>query len=83
MTLNNTKNRQLLVPQYMQQFSCIGSECEDSCCIGWRVDVDEDTYKKYQKSRDLELKPLLKKNVTRQRSNPSSTSYAKIKMEKG
>ncbi|MFD0770393.1 flagellin lysine-N-methylase [Bacillus sp. CGMCC 1.60114] len=83
MTLNNAKNRPLLVPHYMQQFSCIGSECEDSCCIGWRVDVDEDIYKKYQKSRDLELKPLFKKNVTRQRSNSSSTSYAKIKMEKG
>jgi lysine-N-methylase len=80
MTLNNTKIRQLLVPQYMQQFSCIGSQCEDSCCIGWRVDVDEDTYKKYKKSRDNELKPLFEKNVTRQRSNSSSKSYAKIKM---
>ncbi|ENQ3080579.1 flagellin lysine-N-methylase [Bacillus cereus] len=83
MTLNDTKNRQLLVPQYMQQFSCIGSECEDSCCIGWRVTVDEDTYKKYKKSRDLELKPLFKNKVSRQRSNPSSSSYAKIKMEDG
>ncbi|MEH6888492.1 flagellin lysine-N-methylase [Bacillus sp. JJ864] len=83
MTLNNTKNRQLLAPQYMQQFSCIGSECEDSCCIGWKVTVDEDTYKKYKKSRDLELKPLFKNKVTRQRSNPSSSSYAKIKMEDG
>lgn len=83
MTLNNTKNRQLLVPQYMQQFSCIGSECEDSCCIGWKVTVDEDTYKKYKKSRDLELKPLFKNKVSRQRSNPSSSSYAKIKMEDG
>ncbi|PEA53805.1 lysine-N-methylase [Bacillus pseudomycoides] len=83
MTLNNTKNRPLLVPQYMQQFSCIGSECEDSCCIGWRVNVDEDTYKKYKKSRDLELKPLFKNKVTRQRSNSSSESYAKIKMEDG
>lgn len=83
MTLNNTKNRQLLVPQYMQQFSCIGSDCEDSCCIGWKVTVDEDTYKKYKKSRDLELKPLFKNKVTRQRSNPCSSSYAKIKMEDG
>lgn len=82
-TLNNTKNRQLLVPQYMQKFSCIGTKCEDSCCIGWRVNVDEDTYKKYKKSRDLELKPLFKKNVTRQRSNASPSNYAKIKMENG
>ncbi|MFJ8529623.1 flagellin lysine-N-methylase [Bacillus sp. NPDC094106] len=83
MALKNTKNRKLLVPQYMQQFSCIGSECEDSCCIGWRVDVDEDTYKKYKKSRDLELKPLFKNKVTRQRSNSSSMFYAKIKMDDG
>ncbi|HDX9591416.1 TPA: flagellin lysine-N-methylase [Bacillus pseudomycoides] len=84
MTLNNTKNRQLLVPEYMQQFSCIGSECEDSCCrSGWNVSVDEDTYKKYQKLRDSELKPLLKKNVKRNRSNPSSNLYAKVKMDGG
>lgn len=79
---NSTKTRPLLVPQYMEQFSCIGSKCEDSCCIGWRVNVDEDTYKKYQKLRDLELKPLFKKKVTRERSNPTTSSYAKIKMDK-
>ncbi|MEH7464426.1 flagellin lysine-N-methylase [Bacillus thuringiensis] len=84
MTLNNTKNRPLLVPEYMKQFSCIGSECEDSCCQStWTVAIDEDTYKKYRKCRDLELKPLLKENITRNRSNPSSEYYAKIKMSGG
>lgn len=83
MTLTHTINRQLLVPQYMKQFSCIGSACEDSCCIGWRVNIDEETYKKYKKTSDAELKPLFAKNVTRQRSNASSKSYAKIKMDKG
>lgn len=81
MTQKPIKTRQLLVPQYMREFSCIGSACEDSCCIGWRVDIDEDTYKKYKKSRDLELKPLFEKNVTRQRSKSSAMSYAKIRME--
>lgn len=80
MTLNHTKSRKLLVPQYMQQFSCIGSDCEDSCCIGWRVNIDKETYKKYKQSRDTELKSLFEKNVTRQRSGGSSISYAKIKM---
>ncbi|GGD92199.1 flagellin lysine-N-methylase [Paenibacillus nasutitermitis] len=81
MTLKLVKTRPILVPAYMQEFACIGSACEDSCCAGWRVNVDQDTYKKYQRTRDLELKPLLDKNVTRQRSQASSVNYAKIKMD--
>ena len=83
MTHKTVTTRPLLVPEYMQEFSCIGSSCEDSCCIGWRVNVDEATYKKYKKSRDAELKPLFEKNVTRQRSQSSSMNYAKIKMGTG
>ena len=37
--------RSLLIPQYFKNFTCIGSDCEDSCCIGWRVDIDHNTYK--------------------------------------
>ena len=33
---------------YAQKFRCIGSECEDTCCAGWNVPVDEPTYRKYQ-----------------------------------
>jgi lysine-N-methylase len=32
--------------RYLTRFSCIGGECEDDCCHGWRVDIDEATYKK-------------------------------------
>lgn len=75
------KTRAVLIPQYVNDFFCIGTACEDSCCSGWRVNIDEDTYKKYRKSRDKELKPLLDKKITRQRSQGSSTSYAKIQMD--
>lgn len=80
MTKQSTRTRPLLIPQYMQQFSCIGSSCEDSCCVGWRVNIDEETYKKYNRVREQELAPLLEKKVTRNRSNASSQNYAKIKM---
>ncbi|WP_340014619.1 flagellin lysine-N-methylase [Paenibacillus sp. FSL K6-1318] len=76
-----TKSRTILVPEYMQEFACIGSACEDSCCVGWRVDIDQSTYKKYAKSRDVEFKPLFNKNIARHRSEPSSQKYAKIKMD--
>lgn len=31
--------RQVLMPQYMRRFKCIGPQCEDNCCVGWRVVV--------------------------------------------
>jgi len=73
-----TKNRTLLVPSYMQQFACIGSTCEDSCCIGWRVSIDQKTYKKYNKVRDPQMKAQLDKYIKRNRNSPTEENYAKI-----
>lgn len=64
----------------MKQFRCIGSACEDSCCVGWNVDIDESTYQKYRKLRDVELAPLLKKHVKRNKAAPSALQYAKIRL---
>ncbi len=85
MTVTNQqpiKKKLMLVPQYMQNFSCIGSDCEDSCCTGWRVNLDEATYKQYNRVRDTELTPLIEKHVNRVRSNASTNNYGKIKLEK-
>lgn len=73
--------RKTLVPQYINDFKCIGSICPDTCCAGWRVDVDRGTYKKYRNCTHPKLKTLLAKKVTRNRSNPSDRKYAKIKLE--
>ncbi len=35
-------------PSYYQKFACIAGRCRHSCCIGWEIDVDEDTYDAYQ-----------------------------------
>lgn len=35
-------------PDYFPEFQCIASRCQHSCCIGWEIDVDEDTMKKYR-----------------------------------
>ena len=37
----------LLAPKYYLDFSCIADKCKHSCCIGWEIDVDEKTIKKY------------------------------------
>ncbi|QAA35279.1 flagellin lysine-N-methylase [Clostridium manihotivorum] len=37
------------VPDYFKQFKCIASDCEDTCCAGWEIVIDNETYNKYQK----------------------------------
>ena len=39
----------LYAPKYYQKFQCIADRCEHSCCIGWEIDVDKDTLKKYKR----------------------------------
>lgn len=38
----------LYAPAYYKDFSCIADRCRHSCCIGWEIDVDEDTCDFYQ-----------------------------------
>lgn len=38
----------LRVPYYYKEFKCIADQCQDSCCIGWEIDIDEDTYAYYK-----------------------------------
>ncbi|WP_342600376.1 flagellin lysine-N-methylase [Psychrobacillus sp. FSL H8-0483] len=72
--------RHVLVPSYMKNFQCIGSDCEDTCCAGWKVIVDKETFQKYRETKHPLMKELLKKSVSRNRPNTSKDSYAKIQM---
>jgi lysine-N-methylase len=40
----------VLQPRYFGRFRCTGAECEDTCCDGWGILVDRETYGKYQSS---------------------------------
>lgn len=35
-------------PEYYEKFRCIGGDCKDTCCAGWEVDVDEESFYYYQ-----------------------------------
>jgi lysine-N-methylase len=35
-------------PDFYPEFHCIAGQCKHSCCIGWEIDVDEDTMEDYQ-----------------------------------
>lgn len=75
------QTREIIIPEYMKEFQCIGSACEDTCCAGWSVNIEKETFTKYKKLKPSELKTQIKENVIRNRSNSSDDSYAKIKME--
>lgn len=38
----------LYAPKYYQKFKCIAEKCPHSCCIGWEIDIDENTLEKYE-----------------------------------
>ena len=40
-------NKHYQIPKYMKNFECIGKDCIDSCCVGWNIQIDKNTYKKY------------------------------------
>ena len=40
----------LYVPDYYPQFRCIADRCRHSCCIGWEIDIDEDTLQTYRQA---------------------------------
>lgn len=35
-------------PSYCDKFRCIAEKCSDNCCIGWEIDIDEDTLRYYE-----------------------------------
>ena len=35
-------------PSYYHKFRCIAGKCRHSCCIGWEIDIDEDTMALYE-----------------------------------
>lgn len=38
-------------PHYYRKFQCIASECEDTCCAGWEIMIDDKALEKYKKAK--------------------------------
>lgn len=35
-------------PGYFDSFRCAGGGCGDNCCIGWEIDIDDETFELYK-----------------------------------
>jgi lysine-N-methylase len=77
----------MIRPQYAEAFRCLGGACEDTCCTGWRVDIDRATYERYQTVPTGPLRILLDERLERlPEAGPETTDsvpkgpFARIKM---
>ena len=62
-------------PRYFQQFHCLGSECEDTCCEGWGIVIDRDTYDKYRNDPGLSALVAIHPAAT------GSRDFARIRLD--
>jgi lysine-N-methylase len=70
-------------PDYAESFRCIGSACEDTCCQGWNVPVDEATYHRYQALPASPLRTLIVESIQRSPEPEAAAKpflFAKIRM---
>jgi len=75
-----------LRPAYSARFRCIGSACEDTCCQGWSVPIDEATHQRYHALPMSPLRTLIVENLVRieaatEKPSSSPPVFAKIKMD--
>ena len=78
--IHPSKTVKLTVPKYVKDFKCIGNECPDTCCAGWRVTIDKSTYNAYKKINEPVLEKKISLHVARDRKSNNDSSYAYIKL---
>jgi lysine-N-methylase len=70
------ERREYARPEYAARFKCIGSACEDTCCKGWSVPIDQGTYEKYR-SHEI-LKPFVGSLIVLNTERSSRSDYARM-----
>jgi lysine-N-methylase len=77
------RKSKMILPTYANEFRCIGSLCDDTCCVGWLVEIDQETYEKYQTLPAGPLRTQLDESVRRtpdQADGAKAKTFATIQM---
>ncbi len=77
MTDKSNNNEVFITPNYMAEFKCIGEKCKDSCCTGFNIDIDQNTFNKYISSTDKKINSISKQYIKKNKNN-SNLSFAQI-----
>lgn len=78
--MTDTKKPTALCSGRYPEFRCIGGQCEDSCCIGWRVHLDKATYRYYKNNRHQALFKLFEQSVKRSDTKSDDKHFGVISM---
>lgn len=55
----------IFAPDYYNNFKCIANRCKHSCCIGWEIDIDDETFEYYE-DIDSDFGNRLRENIAKQ-----------------
>ncbi|TCW33523.1 flagellin lysine-N-methylase [Gulbenkiania mobilis] len=75
-----TRHLEVIAPAYLEKFSCLGPTCPDTCCYGWQVPVEHESYLKLMRLQDDPLKPLVKQALVRGPGKPGSDNFGMLKL---
>ena len=48
----------IFTPNYYNDFKCIADKCRHNCCIGWEIDIDDETLEIYKNTKGKFSKKL-------------------------
>ena len=66
---------------YAARFRCIGSACEDTCCQGWTVPIDQATFEKYRGLPATSLRAQIDACAVATPETAKPALFAKIQMD--
>ncbi|EKN3404446.1 flagellin lysine-N-methylase [Yersinia enterocolitica] len=72
------KELMVVQPDYVANFSCVGAACRDHCCKRWSITLDKQTYRKYTKSQNAEIRRIAITDISVSRA--SFSNWAEIKL---
>jgi len=79
--LHLTQSVTALMPRYVERFRCTGAQCEDTCCRGWAVSIDEKTFEAYRQVEHPELRLHFAKSVSKLDGEGTRDDFARIRLD--
>ncbi|UXM82997.1 hypothetical protein N7V09_05420 [Shewanella seohaensis] len=73
----NQQKLEVMMPKFVSDFACVGSDCTAHCCNTWAIEVDKQTYKALKKHGDIEIRQLASSTFKLTRQSEKITLLSK------
>ena len=72
-----------VVPSYYKDFRCIAGDCRHTCCVGWEVDVDENSAVRFADGQSVVVSGVVLSSKTRTTKSNTLMSYVTLEDDTG